>query len=336
MSQVAIPICFFPGTTVFVDDSRDFLGNFTLQLSDDLAYHLYSSPFEALDSLRGHKSTFEGINERCMSEYLESTAWPLTNQTVNVDLAAIHAEVNNPNRFSETTVIVVDYAMPGMNGLDFCREIKDSPIKKIMLTGQADEQIAIEAFNEGLIDRFIRKNQPDVTEQITKSISELHLLYFKHMSEMIIKMLSLNASHFLKDPKFAAFLEQVCRDNNIVEYYLTENSGSFLLLDADAKAKSLIVKGEQDLRLYYELACDNQAPEETLEQLRSGSQIPYMCNNVHDWNEWSNYLRPAEKVECEQTYYYCFIDDATPFDISEANIKSYNQYLDDLHLDTGR
>lgn len=336
MSQVAIPICMFPGTTVFVDDSRDFLGNFTLQLDDNLAYQMYSSPFDALERLQNHKSTFEGLNERCMSEYLESTAWPLTNQTVNVDLAAIHAEVNNPNRFSETTVLVVDYAMPGMNGLDFCREIKDLPIKKIMLTGQADEQIAIEAFNEGLIDKFIRKNQPDVTEQITQSISELHIQYFKDMSEIIIKMLSLNATNFLKDKQFAHFLRQICDEHQIVEYYLTENSGSFLLLDADANTQSLVVKSEQDLRVYHELAYDHEASEDVLTALQQGTKIPYFYNKAQEWAEWSSHLHPAQKVECEQVYFYSLLKDTGPWNMDQQTITSYNKYLDDLHIDTGR
>ena len=336
MSQVAIPICFFPGTTYFVDDSRDFLVNFTLQLDDNLAYKLFSSPFDALDSLETSRHVFQGLNERCMSEYLESTAWPLTSQTVNVDLGAIHSEVNNPNRFSEVTVIVVDYAMPGMNGLDFFRKIKDLPVKKIMLTGQADEQIAVQAFNENVIDKFIRKNQADVAEQITQSIADLHLQYFKEMSEMIIKMLSLNASHFLLDPKFSNFIAEMCKKNNIIEYYLTENSGSFLMLDADGNSYSLIVKSEQDLKLYYELACDNHAPEDTLEALRTGQKIPYFCNNVEEWNEWSTSLHPAEKVACEQTYYFGLVKDTAPFDIQKEGLRSYNQFLDELHKDTGR
>lgn len=318
---------------LFIDDSRDFLINFTLQLDEMLAYRLFSSPFEALDYLKAYKNSFEGINERCMSEYLESTTWPLTNQTVNVDLSAIHSEVYNPKRFEEATVVVVDYAMPGMNGLEFCRSIKENPVKKILLTGQADEEIAIKAFNEGLIDKFIRKNQSDVTMQINKSISDLQLSYYKDMSEMIIKMLALHSPHFLKDQKFAEFFHEICKANNIIEFYLTENTGSFLLLDPDATPSCLIVKSEQDLKMYYELACDNQAPQEVLDDLYHGRKIPYFwqandCNA--EWNEWSTCLYPAKKVICEQVYYYGLIKDFTPFDIQRDKIKSFNQYLDDL------
>lgn len=331
MSQVAIPICYFPGTVIFVDDSRDFLTNFTLQLDEMLAYKLFSSPFEAVECLKSHKNSFEGINQRCMSEYLESTAWPMTNQTVNVDLSAIHSEVYNSKRFQEATVVVVDYAMPGMNGLEFCREIKDMPVKKILLTGQADEAIAIQAFNEGLIDKFIRKNQSDVTSQINHSIEDLQINYYKEMSEMIIQMLALNSPHFLNDPLFAKFFNRICRENQIVEYYLTENTGSFLLMNADAEPCSLIVKSEQDLKMYYELACDNNAPQTILEDLKLGRKIPYFWQaNELEWNEWSSCLFDAKKIEGEQIYYYGLVENFAPFEIKRDKILSYNQYLDDL------
>jgi len=330
MYRYSIPTCYFPSTVVFVDDSREFLMNFTLQLDDDLAYRIFDSPYEALDAIYTQKKQSEHFSQRCMTEYLDSNNWPMTNQTVNVDLAAIHYEVYNPQRFGEISVVVVDYAMPGMNGLEFCRRIENDSIKKILLTGQADEKTAIEAFNAGIIHRFIQKGDPNVTQNIMTSIHQLQRHYFQNMSDMVVRMLSVNSPNCLQDEKFAEFFRQLRADNNIVEFYLTENSGSFLMLDADGNLSYLIMKHQNDLKLHYDLALDNKAPQDVLDVLKTGAKIPcfWQSEGYHsEWTDWSTCLVPAHKLVCDDTYYYAYLKSAIPFEVRRDKISSYNEFL---------
>lgn len=59
-------------------------------------------------------------------------------------------------------VVVADMRMPGMDGVTFLRRVRDiSPdTVRIMLTGNADMQTAIDAVNEGNIFRFLTKPCP--------------------------------------------------------------------------------------------------------------------------------------------------------------------------------
>lgn len=331
MQKFSIPTCYFPSTVVFVDDSREFLMNFTLQLDDSLAYRIFDTPYGALDAIYAQQKQSEHLSQRCVSEYLESNTWPMTNQTVNVDLAAIHYEAYNPQRFAEISVVVVDYAMPGMNGLEFCRRIENSSIHKILLTGQADERTAIEAFNQGIIHKFIQKNDPNVTEQIMHCIHQLQRRYFQQMSDMVTRMLAVNSPNCLQDAKFAEFFRQLRHDNNIIEFYLTENSGSFLMLDRFANPSYLVMKNQQDLKLHYDLALDNKAPQEVLDYLSSGEKIPCFWQSQgyqSEWTDWSACLVPAQKLECGETYYYAYLKNNIPFDIRRNKIFSYQEYLD--------
>ncbi|MBS0357927.1 MAG: response regulator [Proteobacteria bacterium] len=331
MYYSALPACYFPSTTFFVDDSREFLVNFTLQLEDSLAFQVYDSPYDALDALYASRQTPDYLSQRCITEYLDSRAWPMTNQTVNLNLAAIHSEVYNPQRFSEVSVVVVDYAMPGMNGLDFCQRIQNSPVKKILLTGRADERTVLEAFNEGLIDRYIEKNIPNVATVIKHAIQKLQRQYFQGMSDLIIRMVSVTSPTCLQDVLFAQFLKKICDENDVAEFYLTENSGSFLLLDKDANLSCLIVKNRQDLNLHYEMALDNKAPESVLDDLKSGRKIPYFSDNegqkTSEWSDWSTFLRPAQVVQGLENYYYTIVKDPIVFNIQKEKITSYSEYL---------
>jgi response regulator RpfG family c-di-GMP phosphodiesterase len=56
-------------------------------------------------------------------------------------------------------VVVADMQMPGMNGVELLRRVAEiTPLSvRIMLTGQADQQTAIDAINKGSIFRFLTK-----------------------------------------------------------------------------------------------------------------------------------------------------------------------------------
>lgn len=332
-----IPTCYFPSTVMFVDDSRDFLTNFTLQLDDDLTYRLFDSPFHALEKIHDvHQS--KQLSESCLSEYLESGDLKGNNYTLSLDLAALHWEVYNPQRFAEISVVVVDYAMPGMNGLEFCRKMENSPIKRILLTGRADEQTVIEAFNDGIIDLYIQKHNPNITQLINESIANMQRAYFQNMSSIVIRMLSAKSPSCLEDPVFHKLFNKIIDENHIVEYYLTDNSGSFLMLDADGNIFYLIVKNEQDLQLYYEVAFDNQTPKQVLDDLRSGRKIPYFWKDEmffqSEWNDWATYLCPAEKISGQtQDYYYAFVSNPALSDVKTDKILSYHAYLEELDME---
>ena len=73
-------------------------------------------------------------------------------------------------------VVVSDYLMPGMNGIEFLRQVKasDPDTIRMMLTGSADMATAIKAVNEGSIYKFHPKPCPAETlgEAIQSGIDE--------------------------------------------------------------------------------------------------------------------------------------------------------------------
>ncbi len=80
---------------------------------------------------------------------------------VNINIEAIRNELFNANRFDEVITLVLDYAMPGMTGLEVFKKLNKLSVRKILLTGEAGLDLALEAFNEGIIYKFILKNTPD-------------------------------------------------------------------------------------------------------------------------------------------------------------------------------
>ena len=332
MRRSRIPLYYFPTTVVFIDDKKDFLVNFCLKL-ENVACKLFENPIEAIPYIKSQRDSGY-VTERSIDYSEDSLGNPITEHSIKLSLSEIRDEIYNAQRFKEIAVVVVDYDMPGINGVDFCRRLMDRPVKKIMLTGKGDEKVAIEAFNEGIIDQFIQKANTNVIELIEENIRTLEKAYFREMTKDMCSILEKNTTSFINDALFAEFFYTLCKENNIVEYYLLELTGTFLLLNEKAEPSLLIVRCYDDLSVHYEFAQESHAPEAVLEAMRSGEKIPFTWNAEDYFNDraagdWSKLLFPAEELvgENETVYYYSFVKHAKIPDMKQAKIANYEDYL---------
>jgi DNA-binding NtrC family response regulator len=69
----------------------------------------------------------------------------------------------------EIDLVVSDHLMPSMDGLTFLKLVKSiyPTIVRVILTGHADLQMAIEAINEGEVFRFLTKPWNDIELKVT-------------------------------------------------------------------------------------------------------------------------------------------------------------------------
>ncbi len=325
----------YPTTVLFVDDDRVFLQSLSVGLDDNLAAAIFDSPFKALDFIarqaaapRLHEALLAG--RRGQPDGIEPA---LSDRLVTIELSKIAAAVYDPSRFEEVSVVVVDYAMPGLNGLEFCERIASRAVHKILLTGKADEKTAVEAFNRGIIDRFIVKSDPAALELVNSNIAALETRHFADISETIMGTLGSQAPGFLHDAGFAALFDEIRRRRGVVEYYLAGDCGGFLMLDAEGRCGLLRVLDDQDMRGQWEIARDQDAPSELLEALASRCMVPYFWQSEGFYSpgldDWRAYLHPAEMLEGETRYYYAVVDD--PPEIDGGRVYAYERYLEAIH-----
>lgn len=331
MNPCQIPPFYFPTTVVFVDDSTDFLANLSLQLAPELAFWLYDSPEEALVLLNDASNLATPI-ERYFSRYHHTGDLPLTHHVIDVNLDKIHREVHNESRFKQVSVAVVDYDMPSMNGIEFCSSIKNPAIKKVLLTGKADEKVAVRAFNQGIIDRFILKQDKDVTEILNQTILELQRAYFSQTERMLADALAIGKHAFLRDPLFADKFREICDRLQIVEFYLCSEPDGMLMLNADGVASLLIVPNEDALLGQYEIAFEQGAPQELLDALKSNQVVPYFWKTGGYWmpecRDWRAFLFPATEFKGRQWYCYAIVNNP-PLHKTDT-VLSYRAFLNEL------
>ena len=83
------------------------------------------------------------------SVFHETVSTHRRDSVIHLDLRLIEQEI--PRRFHGSRSIA-DFAMPAMNGLSLLR-ISDPWTKTVLMSGVGDE-LALEAFNDGVIDRY--------------------------------------------------------------------------------------------------------------------------------------------------------------------------------------
>jgi len=338
-NRQGISAYYYPTLAILVDDSQRLLTTISYHLDANLAYISFTNPKLALRYIQKTNAT-DYLSIQCIAENEQAETFGLTQteHDIKIDLSNIYKQIHNPERFNEPSVIVLDYSMPGMNGLEFCETLKKThpAIKIILLTGEADESKGIEMFNRGLIDRFMLKGDY-FGETVNTAIIELQKNYFEEQSQTLLENLSTKSILCLKDDNFIKIFQEICQKHSIVEYYLIENTGSFLLLTRETQPLWLIVASDAELKDYYDMAQDSKMPKGLLKLLKEGKKIPYF-NDQRDYMNvsgmaWEAYLHPAHKIQSRQkemSYYYALIKDPDVFRMETDKVLSYKNYLENV------
>ncbi len=328
MTKYQIQPFYYPTTVIFVDDSADFLANLCLQLNSNLAFRRFHSPHDALIAINGSCVSSTSIDD-FFSLYNSREDDLMGQHVINVSLGRIHREVHNDQRFEQVSVVVVDYDMPDMNGLEFCRGIHNPNIKKILLTGVADEKIAVQAFNEGIINSFIRKHDVDAVGILGNAIREMQNQYFGQLEQKLSDALSVGSHLFLSDSKFAQRVREIKVSLGIVEHYIVCEPEGLLMLDGEGRSYLLMVRTAEQYRADYEIAYDQNAPLDILNQLRRGVALPYFERDQDNFSPSYTENLPkmfaAEEFEGKHWYMYSVIDRPAAFNLKY--VTSYNDFL---------
>ncbi len=230
-----------PTTTIYVDDSTAFLYSITLAV-DLPPFRSFSDPFAALAFIEEFKQQYEfsSLEEAHALAHDQSSKLSASyHQLVSKKLA-------DKMRFAEPSVLVVDYSMPQLNGLDLCSRITNPYIKKVLLTGVADEKIAIRALNTELIDFYISKSESNLSQELSRVINLLRDRYFKDIFGWTRDARLKSFTAYLYNNDFADYFEDVYERLCIVEHYPTESPWGFLLVSDAGKTYQFCIESTEN------------------------------------------------------------------------------------------
>ncbi len=331
MTDLSITPYFHPTTMVFIDDNDLFLRSFDLRIPGDMAYLLFHDPRRALERVN-ESVALAPIPERSFTRPSKSLLWP--DSLIHFDLGMIEQELNNLQRFRRVSVVFVDLAMPAIDGLSLCAGIKDPGIKKVLMTGAGEEQLAVNAFNDGFIDRFVPKNRSTTLDMVVDYAVELQREYFLDQQRAIQESLSLNPPPLLEDPAVSAHFAALRKEHRFLEHYLVGDPPGFVFLTAQGALHRLIVLSDAEVGEQVEYASRHHAPVDVIEALASRSRIGYFFERAEHYADepypWRDFLFAPIQLTGKQTWWTALIS-APPNGIDfSPPAASFEAYLDEI------
>jgi hypothetical protein len=326
----------YPTSTLIIDDNANLLRALEVGLDNSSIKHYFSEPEEAKQFLQGQQGSWLDLSKHCLTSYNKTEEGAENQQLFGLDFDLIEQKISDSERFSEISVLIIDYDLGVTNpsGLDLCKELTTYSCKKVLFTSVANEETAVKAFNEGIIDQFIRKTSVNLLANITDIINQQQQAYFRQSTNTLIQLINLKPSVFLNDPLFETYFRKLLAEHKLIEYYLVANPGGYLLVNKAGDTYRLLVYTKEELNQLEKYITAFNVPKALRNALQQRTQAPYLWQDPHDFEldgePWEEYFFPIEKLAGKVDYYVHLMKDP-PVDINFLPEKnSYEAYLSKL------
>jgi len=304
-----LPLFYYPTTWVWVDDDQTLLTAMTRVFNKTNAVLPFYSASECLAYFKQYQSPLirHGFlrNDPGGEHYRLLQSVPL-----NFDSRTIVNLLQDSKRHEEITAMVIDYNMPGINGVELARLTQPWLIQKILLTGTAyrEDQVT-SGFNHQLISRFVQKSEPEMLNKLTTYLHKLSYGYFQAITSLFVSYLEVDEKLALSDPTFIDFFELYCQSHDIKEYYLIEKQGSFLCIDSQGARSCLVVHTQRSIDAWLSInGNENSLSEDELSAVKGYKKIPFF--GIHhsasqiDLQQKQVCLYEPHTLKGRQTYFW--------------------------------
>ncbi|MFL9869098.1 response regulator [Paraburkholderia fungorum] len=264
MNNFIRPPVSYPASVVFVDDSDSYLDALRRFFPDISTNLFFTRPQTALAFIRNNARenslafapASAGLTETGLERFVESSA--------ERDVLA------RDSRFAEVAAVVVDYDMPGLSGVEFLSSISNVRCAKVLLTGVADETVAVKAFNAGIVDLYLRKTDADSANRLVHFLKDARS---RHCSEAGWLGLGDNGMTYC-DPRTRKAIDTVVAAEGIVEYYWRPEQNTILMFDRAGNPSVFLAWAENDWISQAEIVADENGPADLLKQMAVREAMP--------------------------------------------------------------
>jgi CheY-like chemotaxis protein len=263
-----------PSRLVFLDDDVLFLQVLKVALPPDWRADLFMDSQACLAHLKANGTTW--LQDEHQQQALLDKAEGAAEGFVNIIPGVLEYWRQNPARYDLVHLATFDYAMPGLNGLDAFELLQDWPGRRVLLTGQADESIAVKAFNKGLIQQFIAKQGGNLRESLLFQLPHLLEQPLPRHQVLWLQSLSRLQQQWLSEPSVVNALNDWVVQHDWVEYAVTHTPFGILGANTQGIVSWLQLEFESDLCELADLASKQGLDSKGLAKVRSGASLVNM------------------------------------------------------------
>jgi CheY-like chemotaxis protein len=295
--SLLIPCCYFPTRIVMVDDNERLTTSLKPLLESEL--EIFNDPQYALTYL---SSYIPAVTEHYWLQ--PENEFDLGDNTfiqpMMIDTGEIRSLQHDPDKYHDISVVIMDYHMPEMNGLELLSKLSQKPFKTILLTGEGDHTLAVKAFNEGHIDYFLRKDEDNLADKLNHLIKKLQLEYFKELTKKTREILALD-NPLYSDKKIGEYFYDLFNQNNIKEFYLINLWGNYLLINQQRQRQYFCAYTQEQLNSLADNALGENVSPDVIHNLMLGNQIPFFGENTPYWKikgeNWGDFMFNSKVIQ---------------------------------------
>jgi CheY-like chemotaxis protein len=257
-----------PGGIIFLDDDPDYLEMLAEVMPAQWYVRLLLRPVECIQLLMQEIPQWESDawrHQEIINHWRDGK--PLIPQILK------YWKEDGTARFSLTQVCVVDYAMPAMSGLQVLSELTGWTGSRVLLTGRVEEQLAVSAFNRGLIERFVPKQSPDLRLRLTKAIQSLLDVPDPRHQQTWRATLSREQHALLCNPVISQELDNLALREGWIEHIVIGAPFGALALDSKGSASWLQLESSDKLPELAEMAESEGWDRSIVEDVRTGKKL---------------------------------------------------------------
>lgn len=260
------PLFHRPGAIVFLDDDPSYLEMLAMVLPREWHVKLYLRPQACINHLQQEPPLWEA-DAWAQQEMVEN--WRAGSSLIPQVLGYW---ANHHERFGLTKVCVFDYAMPGMDGLQALGELTNWQGGRVLLTGQADEHVAVSAFNRGLIDQFIAKQTPDISQHLIAVVQRMRVQPQIRHSQIWRSVLTQPQHALLQVPSVSRQLASMAA-SRWAEHVVIGQPFGILGMHADGQVSWLQLESAAGLAELAELAESQGLKATAVDDIRAGRKL---------------------------------------------------------------
>lgn len=255
---------------MYVDDDRSFLNKLRLTMPRRLRRDFRDSPDAAVLALHGERPYWKGL------EATLAGASGARDEGGGEVAYWVREYFNDWRRFHLTSVLVVDYNMPGMSGVELLDKKGDHPARSVLLTGVADSEVAVQAFNSGAIHKFLSKGTSQLYQAVTLCIDEMHAALCDDHSRLLRSTLESWQVDLLRDPSIASHLSRTVDALRWSEYVVVSHPFGLMGMADGGPLQWVQIETDASFRALAESLEEIGAPAEEIHAARKRTSASLM------------------------------------------------------------
>lgn len=262
----------YTAAVLLVDDDEGYLDALSSLLSTERKVYTCSSHREALALLERSKALSRNFMRRSTDQSTDPHE-----HLVAIDASRVTSLAQEPRRYEEIALVIADYSMPDGDGLSLCRAMLEYPCRRILLTGAADERLAVNAFNEQLIHQFLRKADR-LAEQVQQAVAVQMQSYFAELTRPLAEALRQRLGAFEHVDAVASAVLELFAEAKVTEYYLCTEPGGYLVRTAAGEWRFLLVQSGEERESTLEILMTMPGFQTLARQQSQGDALVYLSD----------------------------------------------------------